>query len=284
MKFLPVILLISTLTSTCFSQSKQELADYLMKDHDYFRAISVYKELYFYSQNADLQNYCLLQIAYAYWKSNKYKSSIQFLTRLLNRPSISSYYRDSAMIYMALNYYNLRLFSTAEDYLQKITSDTSGRSLYYLTLLEVEKGNFENASETYKKIYNLYPDQKIGTISNELSNYVLNGLTLKQKKPILAILFSTVLPGSGQFYCQHHYDGIQAFLYVSAFAFATYASYRYDKKFSNNYASTLIAFSITGLFHIGNIIGAGRTAKYYNLKQKQNFMNQIRKKVFSIED
>jgi len=284
MKFLFVILLILILISLCFSQSKQEFADYLMNDRDYFRAISVYKELYFYSQNADLQNYCLLQIGYAYWKSNKYKSSIQFLTRLLNRSSISPYYRDRAMIYMGLNYYNLRLFSTAEDYLQKITSDTSGLSRFYLTLLDVEKGNFENASETYKKIYNLYPDKKIGTLSNELSNDVLNGLTLKHKKPFLAILFSTILPGSGQFYCQHHYDGIQAFLYVSAFAFATYASYRYDKKFSDNYANTIIAFSITSLFHIGNIIGAERTAKYYNLKQQQNFMNQIRKKVFSIED
>ena len=41
--------------------------------------------------------------------------------------------------------------------------------------------------------------------------------------------------------------------------------------------------SITGIFHIANIIGAYRTAEYKNNKEKLIFMENIREKVFSID-
>ena len=120
-------------------------------------------------------------------------------------------------------------------------------------------------------------------MSDQLSKDVLEGDNIYRKNQYFATILSSILPGSGQFYCHHYYDGIQAFIYVGAFAFGTYTSYRYDKNFNTNYFSTIATASITGLFHIGNIIGAQRTAGYYNLKQKQKFLDSIRIKVFSID-
>ena len=279
--FFIVIFILST---PIFSQSKKDFGDFLMKDQDYFRAISTYKELFYFSSDLDTKKYCLSQIAKAYWKSGRYKASIKFLTRLLNQPQMSQDYYNNAMIYMGLNYYGLKVNTMAEDYLLKVTaSDTIGFSHYYLALLEVEKGNFEKASTKFKEIYGLHPYSNIGIVSNQLSSEVLKGYKIKHKIPFLAVSLSAILPGTGQFYCHHYYDGIQAFLYVSAFAFATYAIYKYDNKFNNNYINTYISISITSLFHLGNIIGADRTARYYNLKQKQNFLDKIRNKVFSVE-
>lgn len=81
----------------------------------------------------------------------------------------------------------------------------------------------------------------------------------------------------------HYYDGLQALAFVSAFVLASYAAYRYDRDLNTNYLSTYAAISVTALFHLGNIIGAERTARYYNYRQRSDFMRDIRRKALSIE-
>ncbi len=265
------------------AQTRLDYANDLMQDNDYFRAISVYKEILFFSEDAETRNHCLLQISKAYWKSNKFKASIKFLTRLLNSTDDSQYY-NSGMIYLGLNYYGLKTYQMAADYFKRVSrSDSSGFADLYLALVETEKGAYQQASQLFKEIHDSSPNSEIGAISKELADISLKGKNLKRKSPLVAGLFSVILPGSGQFYCRHYYDGLQAMLYVGAFALTTYAAHRYDKKFNDHYTSTYLAASITGMFHVGNVIGAYRTAQYYNFKQHQHFLKEVRFKVFSIE-
>lgn len=267
-----------------FSQSQFDYAEFLMHDRDYFRAISTYKHIMFFSNDPETTWHCLRQIAKAYYKSNRFKASIQFSSRLLNQPNLPSSYFNSAQIYLGLSYYGLRVYPMAEDHFLKIThNDTSGYALYYLALLELERGNWNKASKIYREVSQEFSHLQVGKLSEELSRKALDGDSISKKNPVIAATLSTILPGSGQFYCHHYYDGIQAFMYVGAFAFATYAAYRYDKEYQKNYTTTYIAISITSLFHIANIIGAQRTASYYNLRQRQKFLDPIREKVFSIE-
>lgn len=282
--------LILILISLCIpinilAQSEMEYADWLFSEQDYFRAISEYKKLFFYTEDIDTKNECLLKISKCYLKSNKFKSSIKYSSILLNQPNLSVQQINTANIFIGLSYYGLKLFSMAEDYFKKAeNSDTTGFSLFYLALIDAEKSKYKEASFKYLNVYQNYPNSKLAGLSKQLSSDLLEGYKIKTKNSYLAALLSTIIPGSGQIYCNHYYDGLQAFLYVTAFAFATYASYRYDDKFSDNYVNTYLAISITSLFHIGNIIGAQRTASYYNLKHRQNFLNQIREKAFSIDD
>lgn len=279
-----ILILLATTHANVFARSQMDYAEFLMKDEDYFRAISMYKQIMYFSDDVVTRNFCLLQIAKAYHKGNRFKASIKFLSRLLNQSHLSASYLNRAQIYLGLNYYGLRSYTLAEDQLQKaVSTDTTGFASYYLALVELEKGNWRIAGESYERVSQKFGHTRIGILSKQLTEEVLKGEDLDSKNPYLAAVFSTILPGSGQFYCHHYYDGIQAFLYVGAFALATHAAYRYDRDFNKNYISTYIAFSITSLFHIGNIIGAQRTASYYNLKQKQRFLDQIRKKAFSIE-
>lgn len=279
-----VFVLLATAHPNVFAQSQLDYAHFLMNDQDYFRAISIYKQVMYFSDDAETKNFCLLQIVKAYHKSNRFKASIKFLSRLLNQPQLGNSYLNRAQIYLGLNYYGLRVYPIARDYFQKAApADTTGFASYYLALLELENGNWKDASKSYEQVFLRFGQTQIGLLSKQLSEEVLKGEGIRSKNPYLASALSTILPGSGQFYCHHYYDAIQAFLYVSAFAFTTYAAYRYDKHHSKNYLGTYIAISITSLFHIGNVIGAQRTASYYNLKQKQRFLGQMRKKAFSIE-
>jgi len=281
-KFL--IFVIACMPISTFSQSEMGYANWLFSEQDYFRAITEYKKLFYYSKDIDIKNECLIKISSAYLKSNKFKSSIRYSSVLLNQPNLIVQQINKANNYIGLSYYGLKVFSMAEDYFKKAeNSDSTGFSLFYLALIDAEKSKYKDASFKYFNLYQNYPKSKLAELSKQLSSDVLKGYKVKTKNSYLAALLSTIIPGSGQIYCNHYYDGIQAFLYVSAFAFASYACYKYDNKFNNNYTNTYVAISITSLFHIGNIIGAQRTASYYNLKHRQKFLNQIREKVFSID-
>lgn len=266
------------------SQNKMKYAEYLFRERDYFRAISVYKNILYYSDNSQIKNYCLLQIVRSYHKSNKYKSSIKYISRLLNQPTLSDEYFIKSQVYLGLNYYGLKVYPLAEEHLKKVqSSDTTGLSLFYLALVKSENEKWQEANQIYKKLYRQHPSSKMGTISEQLAKQVIKGHDIPQKSPFLATLMSSLIPGSGQFYSHHYYDGLQAFLFVSAFSFASYMAYRYDKNYNNNFITTYVSISITSIFHIANIIGAQRTASYYNLRHKDKFLSQIREKAFSIE-
>ena len=255
-----------------------------MNDQDYFRAISLYKRMLFFSDDMETKRLCTVQIARAYLKSNRYKSSIRYLSRLLNEYDLDGQCLSRANMYLGLNYYGMRVLPMAEDYLNRAAAhDTTGSAWFLLALLDLETGDWERSAETYRQVAQRFGDERVGVLAEELSTEVLNGRSIAHRNSYLAAALSAVIPGSGQVYCQHYYDALMAFMYVTAFAFASYATYRYDDKFNDNYVSTACAVSITGLFHIGNIIGAQRTADYFNHKQRQRFLDPIRKKVFSID-
>jgi len=57
-----VFVLLVTTHPNAFAQSQLDYAHFLMNDQDYFRAISVYKEVMYFSDDAETKNFCLLQI------------------------------------------------------------------------------------------------------------------------------------------------------------------------------------------------------------------------------
>ncbi|MBN2105386.1 hypothetical protein JW835_15210 [bacterium] len=278
------ILFILTQNMNIFGQDSLSYADYLMKSHDFFRAISEYKKIHYYATDDEIKNNCLLNISKAYMKSNKYKLSIRYASLLLNKKNIEQEYVIKANNYIGLNYYGLRVLNMAEDYFNKTRSiDNTGFSLFYLSLVDIEKGQYETARQKYISICEAYPESELYDISKRLSDRVLLARNIQKRSPLISTVLSTLIPGSGQIYCQHYYDGIQAFMYVGAFAFASWISYKYDKKYNNHYLTTYASLSVTAIFHLGNIIGASKTASYYNLKQKEKYLDAVRKDVFSID-
>lgn len=272
------LFLILILSATfLFGQTTKDFAHHLFQEKDYFRAISIYKELYFYSQDLSLQNHYLLQISRAYNKGHKFNSAIHYLSKLLNRTPLEIEVRDSAMIQLGLAYYGLNINNLAANSFRQIRMpEMYAVRDFYLALLKAERGNFRDAGMKFTNLSTTKFDAEFGRRCSRLAELAEEGEALTTRNPTLAWLMSLLIPGSGQLYSKHYYDGIQALMYVGALGYATYASYQYENKFAPSYVGTAILGSITAVFHVGNILGANKTAQYYNYRQKEKVLKKLR--------
>lgn len=275
--------LLLLLLLTCFAYSQESsFADKLMLEEDYFRAISEYKKLEFYSKNQLIRDYCNFNIGKAYYLSGKYKSSIQIFARMLNKDSLVYSNKSDLNIYLGLNYLGLKVYPLADNFLtQAVLNDSCSRALFFRAFLYTESGNYNLAILDYDKIKQTGSKSKYQPAAISFAQETSRIMSAPQKSAVLAGLFSAIIPGSGQVYSKHYYDGIQAFLYVGAFSAATYLAYKYDSDKSNGYSNTIIGLSLTGFFHSANILGAAKTAEYFNFKQKEESVNQLRQKIYS---
>jgi len=261
-----------------------DYAQWLMNEKDYFRAISEYKRVLFDADDPEIRIHCKLQIAKAYYRSNKYRSSIQYMSRVLNDPRARDSVKSKAKLYLGLDYYGMKTPVLARQYfLGAAEYDTTGLPDIYLSLLRAESGDWSEAGSSYLEIAERRKGTEIAVIARELAELSYCGDSISYRNPGLAAIFSALIPGSGQFYCNHYYDGIQALIYVGAFTLASYAAYRYDRDINDNYVSTYATLSIASIFYIGNIVGAMKTAEYRNLKLKQKHLRIMRQKAFLLE-
>jgi hypothetical protein len=74
----------------------------------------------------------------------------------------------------------------------------------------------------------------------------------------------------------------KSFAFVGSFAYMSYLAYRYDKQNENGYYNFGASISITSLFYIANLIGAERTAVYYNLRQQQELVGKLNERSLHI--
>ncbi len=273
------ILSLFVLSSSVLSQTKVDYAESLMREKDYFRAISAYKELAFYSKNEDSTVFFMTQIGRAYRLSRKYELSIDLFSSLLTKYSKSQSQLDFFNINLGLNYLGLRVSSHALPYFEKtFITDSTGYAYFFAAYVECERSNWEKANLYYFKASSLLNNQDVKTLSLEFASKVLNGDKIPQKSVFLTAAMSSIIPGLGQYHCGHYFDAAQAFIFVSSFAFVSYAMYRNDRNNNSNYILTGVSLSITTLFHFANIFGAERTANYYNQRQKEIFLQDIQKK------
>lgn len=83
--------------------------------------------------------------------------------------------------------------------------------------------------------------------------------TSSTRSPALAGVLSVVFPGAGRVYAGRWFDGLLGF----CMAYLT-ASSAMEASKSENIFHKGFAYSMFGIFYIGEIYGAYRTAKYYN--------------------
>ncbi len=282
MKYVSVLMLLLAAEVPC--QSKSDYAYSLMKERDYFRAISVYKELSFFSVNNDSSIFYLSQIGKAYRLSQKYELSVAAYSSLLNRFAVSDSVNSSIYINLGLNYLGMNVPAQAISYLEEADKkDPSGLASLYLGLVYAEMSNWEKAKLSISAKENTGAAGILPEIRKEFSSTLSLADKLPHRDPLTASLLSAVIPGAGQFYCNHYVDALQAFGFVTAFSAATYIAYRNDKHYSSNYVLTGLSLSITGLFHIANIVGAERTATYFNQRQQEILLQDVRQKALNID-
>ncbi len=259
------------------SQNVVGFADALMHQGDYFRAISEYKRAAYYLTDDSIKNYCLLQIARSYRKSSKFDLSIQYSNGLLSKKDVPITMQQQSNLNLGLSYLESHLPQLSLPYFQKLVDapDSTGFPLMCMGLAELEMKNWTKASEAFVSASRLNGDAAFQSKMLQVSADIQMFPDRPQKSPLFASALSLAIPGSGQIYSGHIYDGIQAFLVTVSSAFATYALYKYEHSFNDHLSLTYVGISLTAIFEFANVLGAYQTANYHNWKDHEDFVKSV---------
>ena len=136
-----------------------------------------------------------------------------------------------------------------------------------MALLRRDYGKFEQCRQqfTYSSYVMEKEEKNMGTYYTGLRSY-------HPKSPLLAGLYSAVLPGAGKFYAGKKRQGIAAFLPVISLAAVTYEAYRKGGVRSARF----IGFgSLFSLFYVGNIWGSVLSVRIKEKEFTRAYDNKI---------
>lgn len=126
-------------------------------------------------------------------------------------------------------------------------------------IAEAKRGNVSRADSMFWKIEKSSSDGRIGRLSREI---LLDMSKSKRKNPALARLLS-VFPGAGYWYTGHNGSAVASLVINALLMYSTYTSIR-----SKNYGVASLCGFLSLTFYIGNIKGAGRSARRYNERMR----------------
>jgi TM2 domain-containing membrane protein YozV len=241
-------------------------AEHLMQEGDYFRAITEYKRVLFSAANDSLTDYCHLQIAKAYRRSGKFELAVEHAAVVLTRGAASPGARLGANVSLGLCYLESDMPQLALQYFTAASQlpDTTCFALLCVGVAKVETRDFEGAGRSLSDAARQSALPGIRTSAEECSVLLKEYSHRPQLSSTVAAALSCVLPGAGQLYSGHAYDGLQAFLYTASMTLAAVAVYHYEHSVSGHLGWTYVGITVAGMFHLSNIIGAARTAEYRN--------------------
>ncbi len=261
-------------------QQVLRFAEYLYNEGEYLRAAGEMQRYLFLAPeaaDADSVYYLMAKAAlrggdYARAQSivefflGKYRDSI-FAARLGIYKSIIEYYqgnfhesiklalgesgacRSLKRLVIALNYVNLGLYDSARIWAD-VSADTGRISM--------------NPS---------YPCEPYEKLSAELYGKIPLADTVPFKNPIMAGVFSAVLPGAGKVYCGRTMDGVYSLLLIGLAGWQAYDGFHDD-----GWRSTRGIFfgAMAGTFYAADIYGSNLAARLHNRLVNQKIRQGIR--------
>lgn len=100
----------------------------------------------------------------------------------------------------------------------------------------------------------------------------------RYKSPLLALMFSTVVPGSGKAYSKKWGDAAISFFFVSTSAYVSYRAFnRKGIRSFNGWLMGSVAFS----FYSSNLYGSFKAAKQYNRDLVTRYQDEAKNLIYS---
>ncbi|MCX8009514.1 MAG: CDC27 family protein, partial [Ignavibacteria bacterium] len=242
---------------------------------------------------------CSCNFSFAKWLylNGDYDRSINLLEKLIDSPMNSS--ADSIFYLLAKCYEKIGDYEKSNLWFEKLIKSNSklkAQSLIqtYRNKFLVNDYNFFNkpfyneldliqnnqffrykvSSKLFNKdtteIFNDLNKVKDTLISNYLIRKLVELTELKFKSPLLAGLYSSMIPGSGKIYTENYTDGVTSFVLTSLFAFLSYDNFKNYHQFRG------WIFGGTSLFfYLGNIYGSILSAKLFNLNKIHEYQRDL---------
>lgn len=134
-----------------------------------------------------------------------------------------------------------------------------------------------NRQEEYSLSINSLKSSKSKYIKaiETIDNLYKQAEALPRRSLTLAFVFSAMLPGSGQIYSGHLFDGLSAFGYCAILGGSSYAGWKYQSANHKYLAVPILTSAVFAFFYTTNLINAVESAERYNLYHQANHFKDV---------
>jgi TolA-binding protein len=246
-------------------------AEQLMREGEYFRAITEYRRFLFYYPDDPRRAMVHFSIGLAFYRGESYVEAMQTFQEVTQHYPNTAYGKQ-AWLWQGESLIRQGQYTTAEQLYLEITErfphDRIGQQARYRrawTLLY--RRQWRDAATQFQQVA---PDSDLYQSAQLLAQEALVGAHLPSKSPVLAGIFSGLLPGSGQLYNGRLGDALLAFFLNGLFIVgAVEAIHR-----NNPAVAGILSFFEVG-WYAGNVYGAVNGANKYNRYTTEIFLRNL---------
>jgi tetratricopeptide (TPR) repeat protein len=244
-----------------------KFAEHLYQERDYLRAAGEYQRYLFYSrQNAssplwergargDLKpqdaSSTLYKIGLSYRQAGDTERAISFFRKIATEHP-ESQFRFAASLDEAGN------------------SDERGKLQVLAGFNYLHQRRWRDAEYILKSV--AFKDENLNHISSGLRTSAREGISLPRKNPILAGLFSAVLPGMGKIYCKQYGDGLYSLILTGVTALLAWDGFRENGVRS---VKGWLFGSVGVVFYAGNVYGSAVAARIYSRRLEADLLKHL---------
>jgi len=259
-------------TLTIDNDSQFTYAMDLFSSGDYASAIFEFKRFIYFFPEDKRVNLAHYTIGESFFSQKQYREAIRsFKTSAVAKESSPATTKSALMISRC--YLQLRESGPAVIQLRNLAAiakeiDTLDETYYRLGWIYLDRADWKEAENNFHKI-SLQNADRYNTA--ELTAAISRYHSIPRKNPTLAGMLS-ILPGTGQLYCERYHDALVAFLINGGLIWAACESF--DRNLDA--LGTIIGITELG-FYSGNIYSAVNSAHKYNRLKTGNFIENIRR-------
>lgn len=189
-----------------------EFAERLMREGEYFRAITEYRRFLFYYPDDARQAMVHFRIGLAFYRGQSYREALQTFREVAQRYPGTSYGKQ-AWLWQGESLLQQAQYETAEQVYTEILrqsphDDVGQQARYQRGWALLYQRQWQAASNQFQQVA---PASPLYRGAQHLAEEALDAEHLSQKSPLIAGLLSGVLPGSGQLYNGRVGDALLAF-------------------------------------------------------------------------
>jgi hypothetical protein len=275
-----LILLVSFLPADVFSADEKnkdaaslfDFAETLFAEGDYYRAITEYKRVIFFSPEDPLAEKATFRIGESYFKAKKWLEAIEAFDFFRNKYPRSTMTTE-ALYLEGLAEKELKRYENSLSSFQIIINSQSeqyaDKAVYQTALVFLDSGDWPKAKNTFLLVP---PSSSLASPARIMAEGLEKADGIPRKKPATAGFLAAVLPGSGHVYTERYRDAAMAFLLNGAFILAAVELFR-----SERYAAGGVVTFFEILWYSGNIYSAVSSAHKYNEREKNKFLENLKK-------
>jgi putative membrane protein insertion efficiency factor len=143
---------------------------------------------------------------------------------------------------------------------------------YWLGVSSLQQGRWVEAEGLFQGLWGRSPGSILHHPARQLSQAAREGFHLPQRSPTLAAGLSSVLPGSGQIYCGHLWNGLLSLAFNVSAGYLTVNAFRDGRRLDG----TLLASLLWWRFYFGGRQNAARYAREYNQRVREEHLERYK--------